>query len=365
MAKKYSGSALNLPDAWAGGITRVLLTRGLSNVRDAIDLIHRAMAPGEFHLGATYATAHTPLRRVADSFDLEPAGEAPEAYVEWLLARCRARDFTVVWPQSRWSLLLREQARFAAAGLRLILPCPDADTLDVIQDKARANARLAAAGVPLPQTRPIATAEEFSEALAVLGNGTRRVCVKPVRSIYGLGFRLIDDGKRPLDRFLANDCCTIGGAEFARLLDTAEGQRPFLAMEYLAGDERSIDCLAHEGQLVRAVVRRKPAEAHGRWQLIEDDPEAWGIAHHAIAAFRLHGLVNVQTRERLHRDGGREQCFLEVNPRMSGGIDMACQAGLNLPYWLLRLVAGTVEEADIPWPVGGVRVTKIEQAVVL
>jgi hypothetical protein len=44
---------------------------------------------------------------------------------------------------------------------------------------------------------------------------------------------------------------------------------------------------------------------------------------------------------------------------------MACQAGLNLPYWLLRLVAGTVEEADIPWPVGGVRVAKIEQAVVL
>ena len=50
---------------------------------------------------------------------------------------------------------------------------------------------------------------------------------------------------------------------------------------------------------------------------------------------------------------------------MSGGIDMACQAGLNLPYRLLRLVAGTVEEAAIPWPVSGVRVTKIEQAVVL
>jgi hypothetical protein len=36
---------------------RVLLTRGLSNVRDAIDLIHRAMVPGEFHLGATEEAA--------------------------------------------------------------------------------------------------------------------------------------------------------------------------------------------------------------------------------------------------------------------------------------------------------------------
>ena len=128
---------------------RVLLTRGLSNVRDAIELIHRAMAPEEFHLGATYFTEHTPLRRVADSLDLEPE------------------------------------------------------------------------------------------------------------------------------------------------------------------------------------------------------------------------LENVQTRERVHPDGRREQCFLEVNPRMSGGIDMACQAGLNLPYWLLRLVAGTVEEAAIPPPAHGVRVAKIEQAMVL
>lgn len=346
--------------------SRFLLTRGLSNVRDAIDLIHGAMAPDEFHLGAAYATEYTPLRRMADSFALEPADSDPGAYVDWLLALCQERDYAWVWPQSRWSLLLNEQSRFAMAGIQLILPCPDADTLDAVQDKARANARLAAAGVPLPQTLPVTTAADFNAALAILGgNGTRQVCVKPVRSIYGLGFRRIDDSKRPLDRFLANDCYTLGSAEFGELLVAAADQRSFLAMEYLGGDERSIDCLAHQGRLVRAVVRRKPTNAHGRWQLIEDDPEGWEIARRAIAAFGLNGLVNVQTRERLHADGRREQCFLEVNPRMSGGIDMACQAGLNLPYWLLRWLVGSVEEAAIPWPSAGVRVAKIERAVVL
>lgn len=346
--------------------TRVLLTRGLSNVRDAIALIHRAMTPGEFHLGATYATEHTPLRLVADSFDLEPAKVEPEVYVDWLLTLCRERNFSWVWPQSHWSLLLDEQARFAAAGVRLILPCPDADTLHTVQDKARANAQMAAAGVALPQTRLVTTTAEFDTARAMLLDcGNQRLCVKPVRSIYGLGFRVIDDDKRPLDRFLANDHFTVGSAEFAGLLALADGQRPFLVMEYLPGDERSIDCLAHEGRLVRAVVRRKAAQAHGRWQLIEDDPEGRHIAGCAIASFGLNGLVNVQTRERIHPDGRREQCFLEVNPRMSGGIDMACQAGLNLPYWLLRRLTGTAEEADIPWPTAGVRVAKVEQAVAL
>lgn len=345
--------------------TRVLTTRGLSNVRDAIELIHRAMAPGEFHIGASYVTEHTPLRLSADSFYLEPAEAEPDAYVEWLLALSRAQDFAWVWPQSRWALLMGWRERFDALGVRLILPCPDAATLDDIQDKSRANARLEAIGVPMPQTLLVTTGAEFVAAMATIGDSGQRACVKPVRSIYGLGFRVIDDGKRPLDRLLGNDSYTIGGAEFASLLDAAEGRHPFLAMEYLAGDERSVDCLARTGTLVRAVVRRKPAKAHGRWQIIEDDAEAREIARQVVGAFRLDGLINVQTRERIGHDGRRQQCFLEVNPRMSGGIDMACRAGLNLPYWLLRLVAGMVAEEAIPWPAADVRVAKIERAVTL
>ncbi|MBL8250102.1 MAG: ATP-grasp domain-containing protein [Candidatus Competibacter sp.] len=344
---------------------RVLLTRGLATVRAAIDLVHAAMRASEFYLGASYSTEQTPLRLAADAFYLEPPDATPDSYVEWLLALCRDQNFGLIWPQSRWSLLLDERARFADAGARLILPCPDSDTLADIQDKSRANARLAQVGVPLPQTLLVTARAEFDEAVRALSDGGRRACVKPVKSIYGLGFRLIDNGKSPLDRFLANDCFTVGETEFARFLDAAEGRTPFLVMEYLAGDERSIDCLACEGQLVRAVVRRKPANAHWRWQIIEDDPEAWDIARRAVAAFRLHGLINVQTRERTDADGRRQQCFLEVNPRMSGGLYLSCQAGLNLPYWMLRLMCGTVEARDIPRPASGVRVAKIEQAVIL
>lgn len=344
---------------------RILLTRGFATVRAAIDLIHEAMQPGEFHLGASYSTEQTPLRRSADSFHLEPTEADPTAYVDRVLALCQAHDFALIWPQSRWSVWLDQVPRLADAGVRLILPCPDTATLADIQDKARANARLAAVGVPLPHTVVVHSREEFEASLAIMADSGGRACVKPLQSVYGLGFRRIDDTKTPLDRFLANDCFTIGRDEFGRLLESAAGQRPFLLMEYLAGDERSIDCLAVHGRLLRAVVRRKPAEAHGRWQLIEDDPIAWAIAERTVAAFQLNGLINVQTRERLGLDSQREQCFLEVNPRMSGGIFMACQAGLNLPYWLLRWACGTAAETQIPWPISGVRVAKIEQAVIL
>ena len=162
---------------------RVLLTRGLSNVRDAIELIQQTMLPGEFHLGATYFTEHTPLRQVANSFYLEPADGEADASIEWLLDLCWKQDFSWIWPQSRWSLLLQAQDRLAATGIRWILPCPDMDTLEVLQDKARANARLAAIGVSLPRSLPVVTAGEFIAALAELGSSAHKGGVKPVQSI--------------------------------------------------------------------------------------------------------------------------------------------------------------------------------------
>lgn len=344
---------------------RVLLTRGFSTVRAALDLVHQAMQPGEFHLAASYSTPHTPLRLAADSFYLEPAPTVATPYADWLLALCVAQEFSLVWPQSQWSLLLEQRRRFSQAGVRLLLPCPDAATLAELQDKAQAGTRLVTVGVPLPLSFPFATRAEFIAAQAALSEQGRRTCVKPTHSVYGLGFRLIDEGKSPLERFLANDYFAISAAEFGRLLDLAQNQRPFLAMEYLAGDEYSIDCLAEQGRLLRAVIRRKPADSHWRWQAIETNPVAWDIAARVIAAFQLDGLVNVQTRERIHADGRREQCFLEANPRMSGGIFLSCQSGLNLPYWYLRRAAGTAEASAIPWPESGLRVAKIEQAVTL
>lgn len=46
---------------------------------------------------------------------------------------------------------------------------------------------------------------------------------------------------------------------------------------------------------------------------------------------------------------------------MSDGIDLINQMGLKLPYWLSQWVAGTVNEAVIPWPASGILVAKLEQ----
>lgn len=343
--------------------TTVLLTHGFSYIHSILNLIRSAMPPGEFRLLASYRSEHSAIQTAADVYLHEPEHATDAAYLDWLRGVCRAHGVDLLWPQSRLKTLLAHRAELEAAGLKLLLPCPDLPTLSVIDDKTQSAAVLAGA-VALPRWRLFHDSAELDAALADLAE-CAQVCVKPAVSVYGHGFRLLDEARTPWQRFLHNDTFSITRAELHALLAANHDRRAFLAMEYLAGEERSLDCLAVQGELVQAVVRKKARAARDRWQWLDADPEGLAIAATVCAQFRLHGLVNIQTRERLHPDGTAEQCFLEVNPRMSGGIALACAGGLNLPYWALRLALGTATPAAVPPSATGLRVAKTEGALAL
>jgi len=100
-------------------------------------------------------------------------------------------------------------------------------------------------------------------------------------------------------------------------------------MEYLDGHEFSVDCVGDHGRLVCAVPRKKPLLA-GQGQTIDLRDDILESTRQLTAAYGLNGVFNVQFRE-----GQSGLGLLEINPRMSGGIAMACLAGPNLPYLAL------------------------------
>jgi carbamoylphosphate synthase large subunit len=59
------------------------------------------------------------------------------------------------------------------------------------------------------------------------------------------------------------------------------------------------------------------------------------------------------------REGGGRPRLLEINPRMSGGIGMACLAGPNLPYIALRGFADGFEQVHVAPVSNGMRVAEL------
>jgi hypothetical protein len=199
----------------------------------------------------------------------------------------------------------------------------------------------------------------FDAAWGRLRPRHRALCYKPAVSVYGLGFRVVADTPALLRRHRRGDPLTVTLADARRDLAAQGHFDDLILMEYLPGPERSIDCLARDGELLRCVVRRK-SRREGGPQLLEDNPDAVEIARRLTARLGLNGLFNIQLR-----DGGGQTYLLEINPRMSGGLRYSCRSGVAFPYWAIRLALDTAAPEDVPEPRTGILVVASERVTSL
>ncbi len=210
----------------------------------------------------------------------------------------------------------------------------------------------------MPDYGAVNSLEQFKMNVRARHRFGQIVCYKPTVGIFGQGFKIIetDDNEdllRGVDRALIT---TQKGAweELGRAATFKEQ----LVMEYLPGVERSVDCLAIDGHLVHCVVRRKLEDGSRvleRHALVEERTAR------LVEFFKLNGLFNVQ-----FKDKGGMPYLLEINARMSGGINMSCLWGMEFPYWALRVALDPSCIDQIPKPKQGeLRVVEVMKAVVV
>ncbi len=323
----------------------VWLNEHLSNTWESLALVRRVRRAGEFRLHCTHHRPRYRGRLHADHFEPEPVGLDDTAYVEYCVDYCKRHAVGLFLPGRRLLPILRRRDRFADVGTRL-LAAGDAAAVEAVSDKARAYAALADGDVPVPEYAVVTDVPGFDAALGQLRRHAL-VCYKPAVSVFGIGFRILADAGRCAGQVHGPWTITVDEARQA-----LARRRPFgklLVMQYLPGPERSVDCLAVDGRLVRCVVRRK----HDGGQVLEHNPAVVELVRRLTARLRLTHLFNVQ-----FRDAGGTPYLLEINPRMSGGLPFACRSGLAFLYWAIRLALGTATADDVPHPRAGLWVPR-------
>jgi biotin carboxylase len=337
---------------------RVWFNRTFSSVYAAIGLIRGADTAGRFHLIYSNANPHVAAARVAHEFHTEPTGLDTEAYVDWCLAFCREHRVDIFITGKASTALAAGHARFAAQHTR-VLSAAAPDQLELIHDKARFYAARNPPGVPVAEFRPFETLAQFEAGYAQLRPRHGKLCVKPSNSVFGLGFAILDEQRSSAALLLAGAEYHIGLEDFRRGLGELGEFRTMLLMEYLDGPEYSVDCVGDQGRLVCAIARKKPVQA-GRGQLIDMREEILDATAQLARTYGLNGVFNVQFRE-----GAGKLRLLEINPRMSGGIGMACVAGPNLPFIALCGFADGFDGVVVPAVRNGIRVAELSAATEL
>lgn len=335
---------------------RVWFNKTFSSVHSALTLIRKEDGGGRYRLLFTHPNPQALGLLVADEAATEPSGLTGEGYVEWCLHFSKEHQVDIFVPGKEATLLARHARRFTDQGVRL-LSAAAPDVLECLHDKARFYAEACAPSAPSPEFAVFQDIETFNAAYERMRERHAVLCMKPAVSVYGIGFRRISEKRSSFDLMLEGNPYRIDLISLREMLQRAGHFRQMLLMPFLAGHEFSVDCVALEGELLCAVARRKPlASGEGQTIVVRDD--ILQACAHLVRQFALNGNVNVQFRE---SDEGLR--ILEINPRMSGGIAMACLAGPNLPY--LGLVAfDQGPEAVVPAPIeDGLRVGEINQAV--
>lgn len=291
----------------------------------------------------------------ADVAGTEPELEGIE-YVQFCVDFCRRNEIDIFIPRLHMLDIALHVSMFDAIGTK-VLVCRDVDLLETIMDKGKFYENVRGTGImTIPDYHVVSTAEQFRVAYEELIAKGHQVCFKPTETEGGLGFRIINNSRSPLQELFGHVTAQISFEEAYRTLASVESFPNLMVMELLDGYEYSIDCLADaQGALLAAVPRRK---AGGRLRLMEHIPELENIASRVAETYRIPFNFNIQMKY----SGGVPK-LLEINPRMSGGLHISCLSGINFPYLAVKsALGGEVQPAEFA---GNVLASHVEQPLIM
>jgi phosphoribosylamine-glycine ligase len=337
---------------------RVWFNRTFSSVYAAISLIREADADGKYYLIYSNANPHVAAGMVAHEFVLEPANLDGEDYLEWCLNFCREHEVGIFIPGKAAALISSACDRFLAEGTR-VLSVAKPEVLDLLHNKAEFYRTVELPCAPPAVCEPFENLMQFDAAHARLRSQFSKLCIKPSKGVYGIGFSILDEKRNCTELLLAGAQYQIGLEDFRAGLRNLESIRTMLLMEFLDGSEYSVDCVGDYGKLICAIPRKKSSKA-GQGQTIDLRPDILTATEQLAALYQLNGIFNIQFRE-----SAGELRLLEINPRMSGGIGMACIAGPNLPYIALKGFDTGFQTVAVPPVRAGIRVAELASPVEL
>lgn len=299
-----------------------------------------ALAGSGYEVWASHTDAGHGMLAAAPHTFLEPRGLIGDGYADWLRHACEERGIDALIPGKERELLARHAPAFAASGTAVLAPASE-DTQRHLERKDEFLRAWDPATLPIPRWTTFDSLGSFDAAWDELREDGTRLCVKPARGIYASGFRVILE--RPdLGSFLKGELYQMSHAA-ARELFAAPDLPTMLLMHTLEGAERSVDCVAWQGRLIRAVVRRKSPDG----QQIESRPDLVQAAAQIARHYGLSGIFNFQTKDDL-RGGTRVANMLEINARASGGLRYSMAAGVNFPRLLLDAWSSALDWDALP-----------------
>ena len=311
----------------------VWMNHWFSTAVNIIDLLKKDFP--DIHLISTNEHEISVIKNVSDEWYQEPVLKEDE-YIEFCLDFCREHRVQAFLPRRGTVSISEHKDRFESSGVRVM--ADRYEMVSILNNKDKAFKFFSEKKIgAVPDYFIVNKVGDFVRAYESLSKKYKQVCFKFVRDEGGKSYRLIDNQRKGYAALFKKQTTRITMDEAIEAFSEREVFAPVMVMPFLPGDEVSVDCLNTKTGLIM-LPRVKGYE---KYETLRYDTEILELCERFQKEAALECPYNIQFK---YLDG--VPYFLEVNTRMSGGVQMGCFAsGINLPQIALRKLMGE----DVDW----------------
>lgn len=313
-------------------MTRVWLNHWFSTAYNIINMIKEDEK--DFVIIGSNENINSVISCVCDEWYQEPEYKGEE-YVSYCLDFCVEHKIDIFMPRRGMIDISKNKAKFESIGTKVMVD--DYKVISILNNKNEAYELFKRLEIGIvPDYKIITSATEFHEAYLWLKQKYKQVCFKFVHDEGGKSFRLIDNKRKGYEALFKKQNTRMTLDDVMEALSERETTAPIMIMPYLPNHEISVDCLKTESGLIM-LPREKDAT---RIEKLTFNPQIIAMCEDFYEKIGLEYPCNIQFK---YLDG--IPYFLEVNTRMSGGVQMACLAsGINIPNLAVNKMLGINKE---------------------
>ncbi len=259
------------------------------------------------------------------------------SFINEVLKICLKESVDVIIPLVTMELFVFSKNKKLFEDNNIQVQVSDYEQLNIANNKYNLMKFCRNNDIPYPEFYIVRSIDEFKEKAKLLGYPEKKICFKPPVSNGLRGFRIINDSADKMNSLIHEkpNNVYIGFDEFLQIAKDANYFPELLLMEFLPGEEFSVDVLVDNGRCLAVIPRSRDKIKMGISFVgtTIEDREIIEYSKNLVENLNLNGNIGLQFK----RDINGIPKIIESNPRVQGTIVLCTASGYNMVYNSVKL----------------------------
>ncbi len=276
---------------------------------------------------------------MADAYYQVPVATDP-SYVDRILGICEKESVDIYFPNISAEIgpVAARIDEFNAIGT--IISTADEETVNVLNNKLKVYEYLKENSIEVPRFYPVRTVEDFEKGCVEMGYPEKAVCLKLTENSGSRGVRIIDSTKNRYQIFAhekPNSFFT-SYEDMLSILKSAEKLDEMMLVEYMPGNEYTVDLLADKGETLYIAGKENEISLMSIAQrsVVTKIDSAYETCESIAKLFGYTGCIGFD----FMKNAEGKPVLMDINPRLTATVSVLAAAGINLPYLRVKQLLG-------------------------